>query len=409
MLRTRQWRTTGWVLSVGGLVASLWFIEVNDRYGGPFQVHPVERAELRAPVAAFLKDVYVDEGDRVSPGGVVVRLEIPDLASRIAQKRAEVREAEAELELLQAGPRSEEIALQQERVQRARKWLDSAKRQLANSETALQEELAQLDEEIDQAKMEIDFAEASLARSEQLRNQRAMSEHEHQEAEKKYRVAKSLWRQAQSERRAREAAGVIPAEEKVVQYEKELAEAEAAYAVMELGTRVEEVEAARARLDRLGEDLGYLQQLQERLEIRSPVGGVVTTARLREMQGQYFPEGELLCEVEELSELEIEITLAEQDVSRIRSGQSVGIKPRSMPFEMIEARLDRIAPRAVVAESGETQSHVSVYCRVENGEHLNRKLRSNMTGYARIYGDRRPVGDMLFDRATRFLRTEFWW
>lgn len=67
-------------------------------------------------------------------------------------------------------------------------------------------------------------------------------------------VAKAEWLHLVDERRAREAAGVIPAEEKMVQYEKEQAEAEAAFLVMELGTRVEEVEASRARLDRLGEE-----------------------------------------------------------------------------------------------------------------------------------------------------------
>lgn len=76
---------------------------------------------------------------------------------------------------------------------------------------------------------------------------------------------------------------------------------------------------------------------------------------------------------------------------------------------MIEARVDRIAPRATEAESGETQSHVSVYCRLNNADTPERMLRSNMTGYARIYGDSRPAGEMVLDRAMRFLHTEFWW
>jgi hypothetical protein len=31
-----------------------------------------------------------------------------------------------------------------------------------------------------------------------------------------------------------------------------------------------------------------------------------------------------------------------------------------------------------------------------------------MIGYARIYRDRGPVGQILLERALRFLRTEFW-
>jgi hypothetical protein len=32
-----------------------------------------------------------------------------------------------------------------------------------------------------------------------------------------------------------------------------------------------------------------------------------------------------------------------------------------------------------------------------------------MTGYGRVYTGRRPLGEILLDRAMRFLRTEFWW
>ena len=36
-------------------------------------------------------------------------------------------------------------------------------------------------------------------------------------------------------------------------------------------------------------------------------------------------------------------------------------------------------------------------------------LRPEMTGYARVYTGQRPVGGLLWNRAWRFLRTEFWW
>jgi putative peptide zinc metalloprotease protein len=120
MIRLRYKRTVVWVLIMGNLAAALCLIRIEDRAGGAFQVRPVTRAELRAPVAGFLREVYCDEGDRVSPGAPVVRLEVPDLASRLAQKRAEVREAQAKLRLLEAGPRHEEVVEQRYRVERAR-------------------------------------------------------------------------------------------------------------------------------------------------------------------------------------------------------------------------------------------------------------------------------------------------
>ncbi|MDQ8033742.1 MAG: hypothetical protein REJ50_17150, partial [Bordetella sp.] len=53
-----------------------------------------------APVAGFLKYVAVDEGDKVTYGSLLARMEIPDLESRLAQKKAETCEVEAKVRLL---------------------------------------------------------------------------------------------------------------------------------------------------------------------------------------------------------------------------------------------------------------------------------------------------------------------
>jgi multidrug efflux pump subunit AcrA (membrane-fusion protein) len=102
------------------------FVCVEDRVGGPFEVAPTTRAEVRAPVAGFLREVFCDEGERVYTAAVVARLEIPDLDSQLAQKRAAVREAAAHLRLLEIGTRPEEVTEQRGRVERAQAWRDRA-------------------------------------------------------------------------------------------------------------------------------------------------------------------------------------------------------------------------------------------------------------------------------------------
>src|SRR5262249_18064914 len=86
MISLRRKRRVVWVLALGGLVAGLFLIQIEDRAGGAFQVRALTRAELRASVAGFLREVYCEEGDRVSPGAAVARLEVPELSSRLAQK-----------------------------------------------------------------------------------------------------------------------------------------------------------------------------------------------------------------------------------------------------------------------------------------------------------------------------------
>ncbi len=101
--------------------------------------------------------------------------------------------------------------------------------------------------------------------------------------------------------------------------------------------------------------------------------------------------------------LEADIELAEQDVGRIRDGQTVQLKARALPFQEFETRVARIAPSA---ESGELQSSVQVVCQLAGGQ---QSLKPGMTGYARIYTDRCSLGKIAVDRVMRYLRTEFWW
>jgi multidrug resistance efflux pump len=231
--------------------------------------------------------------------------------------------------------------------------------------------------------------------------------------------------QAESQKRARQAEGTVLAEAELVRREQAVAEAQAALALLEAGTRPGEIEAARAFLARLEEEASYLEGVREKLLIYSPMPGLITTPRLRERIGQYVHEGELICEVKASTVLEAEIALAEQDVARVRNGQRVELKVRALPFHTFSTRVDRIAPSAVKEERpgqlpgqlpgqipgqstvpSTAPGTVIIYCRLENPAF---GLRPGMTGYARIACGRRPIGEILAEHIQGFLRTEFWW
>jgi len=404
MIRSRHKRTTAWVVFVGALPVIFTAGQFEDWVGGSFQVRPVRRAEVRAPVAGFLGEVRADEGDRISPGAPIVHLEVPDLESRIAQKQAEGRESRARLRLLEIGPRPEEVEAQRQDIRRSRAWRDLARRDLDRAEQILAGDLARLDEQLAQHRAEHEQARASLARMQKLRvrSPGAVSEEEYREMETRCRIGQARADQVEAEKRARRAQGAVEAETELALREKQLAEAETALTLLEAGPRPEEVDAERARLARLDEELRYQEEIRARLAVASPVSGLVVTPRLREKVGQYFREGDLICEVESLAGLEVEITLEEHDADRVRTGQPVALKARALPFRIFRGRLDRIAP---VAVPGEVQSTLTAYCRLEAVP----ELRPGMTGYARVSAGRRSLGEIVASRALRVLRTEFWW
>src|SRR5262249_13951133 len=163
-----------------------------------FQVRPGTRAEVCAPVAGWVEAIYFDEGDRVSPAALLARLEVPDLASRIAQKHAEVHESQAKLRLLETGTRAEELREQRGRVARAKTWRDLAEKDLTRGRQVLQADLGRLDKQIAQYRAELDYAKTALARVTRLRARGAASEDDVREVEKRCQVYGAQQEQAQA-------------------------------------------------------------------------------------------------------------------------------------------------------------------------------------------------------------------
>jgi multidrug efflux pump subunit AcrA (membrane-fusion protein) len=405
MLLTRCGRSTAWVagLSAAGLALSV--VTIPDRASGPCRFRPAARVEVRAPVAGFVREVRADEGSRLEAGSVLAVLDVPELASRTEQKQAEVREARARLRLLEVGPRPEEVAQQRRRVERAAAWRDLAVQHLSGARLALQADLERLDGRIAQHRAELEYAADNLAR---VRGLAAVSRHEYAVAQRERRVAEALGVQAEAQKRARQAAGAQDAESELAHRDKELTDEQARLALLEVGSRPEDVEAERARLERLQEELRRLGRVKEQTRVTCRSAGVVVTPRLRETVGQFVKEGDLIAVVEDASYLEAEVTVPEGEAARVRVGQRIGLKVRALPSETFPAAVVRVAPsvRAADPDKHDEAGRVVVYCRLDGPVE---GLRSGMTGYARIYSEERSVGSYVLDRAIRFVRTEFWW
>jgi RND family efflux transporter MFP subunit len=63
---------------------------------------PYQNVELHAKVAGYIKNIYVDIGDRVHTGQVLAVLEIPELVAQVDEAKAEVHHAEEEIHQAQS-------------------------------------------------------------------------------------------------------------------------------------------------------------------------------------------------------------------------------------------------------------------------------------------------------------------
>ena len=191
----------------------------------------VEATEVRvaAEVGGRLVDLRVVEGDRVEPGDLVALLDTRDIELQIGRAGAERAAADAQLRLLEAGARPQDIRQAEAQVGAA--TADAAA-----------------------ARVELRAAETDLKRFEALLQANAGSEKQRDDARARVDVA----RQRESGARDR-----IRAAREVVSR-------------LRAGARPEAVEAARARVAAVDAQLAVFEKMRGDATVVAPVGGVVT-------------------------------------------------------------------------------------------------------------------------------------
>jgi HlyD family secretion protein len=186
--------------------------------------------QVAAQVAGRLLERKVDEGDRVAKGDVIALLDTADTELALERGRAERAQAEAQLQLLQAGSRREDIR--------------QAEAQAASAEA----DVAAADAEVAAAQLDVDRFEQLLAANSGSRKQRDDAVARRNVAQERARAAR------ERVRAARETTARLRA-----------------------GARPEEIAAARARIAAATAQIAILEKAIADATIVAPVDGIVTT------------------------------------------------------------------------------------------------------------------------------------
>lgn len=234
----------------------------------------VEATEVRlAPDAGGrVLELPITEGDRISTGALIVRLDARDTELAIERAKAERAAADAQLRLLLAGSRSEDIRQADAQVESARADVSAAKAELAS-------------------------AEQDLERFEALLRTNAGSRKQRDDAATRRDVAKDRVAAAESRVRA--------AEETVRR--------------LRAGARREEIDAARARLAAAAAQEASLQKTLGDATLLAPIVGVVTD-KLVEV-GEVIAPRTPVAVVTDLDHAWADVFVPEPSVPRIRVGQ----------------------------------------------------------------------------------------
>jgi HlyD family secretion protein len=238
----------------------------------------VEATEVRvsAEVSGRVLDLRVKEGDRVALHDLVARLDTRDTELQIQRARAERAGADAQVRLLKAGAREEDIR--------------QADAQVLAAEA-----------EVTTIEAELRLAEMDLERFESLLQANAGSRKQRDDAKSRVDVAH------ERQRGARER----------VQAAKEVA------ARLRSGARREEIDAALARVAGVDAQLASLQKAKSDAEVLAPVAGVVTQT-LAEAGELASPRSPLVV-ITDLDHAWANLFVPEPMIPRIRLGQAATI------------------------------------------------------------------------------------
>src|SRR5437899_9225218 len=188
---------------------------------------------------------------------------------------------------------------------------------------------------------------------------------------------------------------------------KELDEAQGNLRLLLAGSRPEEIEATRAEIANREAQRRLEREQMQLMKVMSPISGVITTPKLRERIGQLVPKGELIATVHELKTVTAEIVSPESEIADVKVGQRVTLKARAYPGETFAGKVTSIAPIATKDDQpgGIGPRNVLVSCRIDNS---SLKLKSEMSGRAKIYCGQRRMLDLMTRRFQRYIRVEFW-
>jgi RND family efflux transporter MFP subunit len=106
-------------------------------------------------------------------------------------------------------------------------------------------------------------------------------------------------------------------------------------------------DALRQAVTRQGADIAVLEDQLARAEVRAPFAGEVAEVRVE--VGEWIGRGDPILMLVDLSELEIEVPVAERFIPAVEPGFRVDVLFDAMPGVMLEGRVKAVVPQGVAA------------------------------------------------------------
>jgi HlyD family secretion protein len=344
------------------------------------EVVPVQSVNISPKNPGVLAELLVEQGDRVQQGQVIARMDVGDLQAQILQARANLAQAQAQLDQALAGNRPQEIT-------QARARLSQAEAQLAQARAGNRsQEIGQARSQVESAKAQVSLTQSRVNRYRELAQQGAISQDQLDQYVSEDRRAKAALEEAQKRLSLLESGS---RNEEISVREAAVTEARAALVLLENGTRPEEIAQRRAAVKAAQAQVAAAEVKLKDTVIRAPFSGIVTQ-KYANVGAFVTPTTSASTSASATSSsivavakgLEVLARVPEADIGRVKQGQQVEIVADAYPDQVFKGHVRLIAPEAVL-EQGVTSFQVRVA--LDTGVDI---LRSGLNVDLTFLGDR---------------------
>ncbi|HMQ68428.1 MAG TPA: efflux RND transporter periplasmic adaptor subunit [Ignavibacteria bacterium] len=238
---------------------------------------------ISSKIAGQIRDILVDEGSLIKTDDVLVMLDHELLDIQLRQAAAGVDIAQAQLDLLLSGARKEDIVLAQDQVE--------------------------------SAKINLDQAAADKERFQQLYSTYTITLKQLEDVLTKYEIALNQYNSA----------------EENLNKIKNI-------------TRKEDIESAKANVQKNRVSMELIQQNIDDCTIKSPVTGIVS--KKYSETGEYVTPGSSVMKISDLKTVNLYIYITEPELGKIKLGQSADVTIDSYKDKIYKGEIIYISPEA---------------------------------------------------------------
>lgn len=323
------------------------------------EVRPIQFVNLTSEVQGRIDEITKKEGDPVTKGEVLVRLDPNQLQSSTDAQLAAFQSAQDDVRSTQSQVTATQnnLAQAQQSLNQAQVAVDSARQGVITAQT-----------EVDRAQVEVNAAQRELRRNEQLLESGVISRQSFDESKDRSENARAALDTAKARLESQRIA-VKDSQSRLAS--QQVAVSEARRAVNAAGISVS---SSQSRADQQAAVLRGSKSQRDKSVVLAPINGVI--AEIPSKVGTFAVAGlstTALLTIADMSEINVEVKVDETEIDKVAVGQKVKIKVDAFGDKEIEGEVLQKTPLAV--GKSQTSGGLSVNINVQEAKEFRVVIR----------------------------------